>query len=74
MLGGDMKWNTQSTNNFTGVRNEQHGSFAMNPRETDITGVSGGPVKSVGGNVGGISVSGREFVPCRLQQSYLDLN
>ena len=56
MLGGDMKWSTQSTNNFTGVRNEQHGSFAMNPRETDITGVSGGPVKSVGGNVGGISV------------------
>ena len=67
MLGGDMKWSTQSTNNFTGVRNEQHGSFAMNPRETDITGVSGGPVKSVGGNVGGISVSGGEFVPRGLQ-------
>ena len=62
MLGGDRKWSIQSTNNFTGVRNEQHGSFAMNPRETDITGVSGGPVKSVGGNVGGISVSGGGFV------------
>ena len=27
MLGGDRKWSTQSTNNFTGVRNEQHGSL-----------------------------------------------
>ena len=34
----------------------------------------GGPAKSVGGNVGGISVSGEEFVPCGLQQSYLEPN
>ena len=67
MLGGDRKWSTQSTNNFTGVRNEQHGSFAMNPRETDITEVSGGPIKSVGGNVGGISVSVGGLVPGGLQ-------
>ena len=25
MLGGNRKWSTQSTNNFTGVRSEQHG-------------------------------------------------
>ena len=39
----------------------------LNPRETDFKGVSGGPIKSVGGNVGGISVSGGDFVPCGLQ-------
>jgi len=33
-----------------------------------------GPVKSVGGNVGGISASVGELVPGGLQQSYLELN
>ena len=27
MLGGERKWSTQSTNNFTGARNQQHGSL-----------------------------------------------
>ena len=36
--------------------------------------VPGGPVKSVGGNVGGISVSVGELVPGGLQYSYLELN
>ena len=47
----------------------------LNPREIDFTGgVSGSPVKSVGGNVGGISASVGELVPGGLQQSYLELN
>ena len=46
----------------------------LNPRETDLTGVSGGPVKSAGGNVGGNPVSVKELVPGGLQLSYLELN
>ena len=46
----------------------------LNPRETDFTGVSRGPMKCVGGSVGGNPDSVGEFVPVRLQWSYLDLN
>ena len=43
MLGGDTKWSTQSTNNFTGVRNEQHGSLGNLCLTVPFLNAYGGP-------------------------------
>ena len=43
MLGGDRKWSTQSTNNFTGVRNEQHGSLGNLCLTVPFLNAYGGP-------------------------------
>ena len=43
MLGGDREWSTQSTNNFTGVRNEQHGSFGNLCLTVPFLNACGGP-------------------------------
>ena len=56
-----------------GRQNERTGSLGCG-HSRGLFWVPGGPIKSVGGNVGGISVSGGELVPGGLQQSDLGTN